>query len=94
MPSVTAKDPGLNLEPDRFPRVQGRGDSEGIVQARAGLITEVPPAPDYTEIRPEEKQDHCPLAGLSQVSGAAQRKDRQAKTWPLEDKCGLPSPPQ
>lgn len=94
MPSVTAKDPGLNLEPGRFHRVQGRGDAEGTVQAKAGLTAEVPPAPDCTEIRPEEKQDHCPLAGLSQASGAARRKDRQAKTWPLEGKCGLPSPPQ
>lgn len=94
MPSVTAKDPGLNLEPGRFLRVQGRGDTEGTVQARAELTTEVSPAPDCTEIRPEEKQDHCPWAGLSQASGAAGRKDRQAKTWPLEGKCGLPSAPQ
>lgn len=84
MPSVTAKDPGLNLEPGRFPRVQGRAE----------LSTEVPPAPDCTEIRPEEEQDHCSRAGLSQASGAAGRKDTQAKTRPLEGKCGLPSAPQ
>lgn len=76
MSSVTAQDPGLNLGPRRSTRVLDRGDTEGTVWARAGLTTEVPPATDCTEVRPEEGPGCWPQAGLSQANGAAGREGR------------------
>lgn len=73
MPSVIAKDPGLNLEHTRSPMCR----AEETAQARDGSITEVPPATDCTEVRPEEGPGYLLAIGRPLSSQWGSREEGQ-----------------